>query len=270
MIIDVHVHAFPDFLAVKALEKLVEHSGPYKPFTDGTIGALDISMMEAGINISFIANIATQPDQTENILKWSKSIHTTDIIPLGSIHPTSVNWKNEIDRTKWNNLPGFKFHPMYQNFSIDDRSMYPIYEYISSKNLFILMHAGYDIAFPNDRRASSDKIKKVIGDFPDLKMIAAHLGGWQEWEDVYKNLIGRDIYLETSFINEVDEKLRDMILKKHDENLIVFGSDSPWQEQKAQVQCIYDLKVSDEFKDKVLYKNAMALIESIDYKRVRY
>ncbi|MCK4796224.1 MAG: amidohydrolase family protein, partial [Spirochaetes bacterium] len=193
-IIDVHTHAFPDFLAEKAIFSLAENSKEYKPFTDGTINGLLESMKKSGIEKSFIANIATKPEQVIPILDWSKKIHSNKIIPLGSFHPQSDNWQQEIDAIRNAGLPGIKLHPMYQNFTIDDKSMFPIYEYISQKKLFILMHAGYDVAFPKDRRALPFRIKNIIKDFPKLILIAAHLGAWRDWKNAAYELIGKNVF----------------------------------------------------------------------------
>jgi uncharacterized protein len=264
-IIDAHTHAFPDSLAEKAITALTEHSGKYKPFTDGSINGLIKSMDRSNIDACLIANIATKPEQFAPIMKWSESIHSKRIIPLGSIHPDTSNPEKEILQIKDSGFPGIKLHSMYQNFAIDEKRMYPIYEIISSSGLFILFHAGYDIAFPDDRRSSADKIAKVLRDFPDLKIISAHLGAWQDWENVLDILAGKNIYLDTSFISEVKEKTKIKVLKKHDINKIVFGSDSPWQDHNAEVNNILKLNLSNEDNVKIFSKNIENLLESTGY-----
>lgn len=265
-IIDTHCHAFPDFLAEKALNALSEHSGDYKPHIEGKISDLLISMDKAGILTAFIANIATKPEQAEPIVKWSKEIHSKRIIPLGSFHPTSVNWQHDIDMIKAAGLPGIKLHPMYQNFEVDEKNMLEKYEYIMNKKLFILFHSGYDIAFPGDTRAKPFRFKNIKKLFPDLKIISSHIGGWQDWNDVLEYEAGLDIYFETSFINEIDKSLFQKIFNKHDKNKFLFGTDSPWLNQKQEADNILKLNFSADITEKIFYKNAEQLLKSADYK----
>jgi len=154
MIIDVHTHAFPDFLAKKALEALSSRSGDYRPVLNGTARALTQSMNDAGITASFLANIATRPEQVRPIIEWSKQIASDRIIPLGSFHPASPTWESDLDAIVEAGFPGVKFHPLYQGFLVDDELLIPVFEKLAEKNLFALFHAGYDIAFPGDDSAS--------------------------------------------------------------------------------------------------------------------
>ncbi len=260
-IVDVHTHAFPDNLAEKIIKNLEKFTGPYKPLTNGTIDGLLSSMDEAGIYSSFVLNIATKPEQTVPIRNWSKKIASDRIIPIGSIHPNGENWQNDLNGLKTDGIKGIKFHPMYQNFAIDEKKLLPIYEYIAASKMFIIFHAGNDISFPGSKLASVDKICNIIKNFPKLKIIAAHFGGWQEWPAVYEHLCGKDIFIETSFINEVDESLRTNILLNHDRNRFLFGTDSPWSDQKTQVEFIKNLTaIDDDFKEKILCKNVHFLL----------
>ena len=260
-IIDVHTHAFSDNLAEKTIKNLEKFTGPYKPFTNGTIGGLLSSMDEAGNYSSGFLNIATKPGQAAPIRKWSKGIASERIIPIGSIHPDDINWQNDLNAFSEDGIKGIKFHPMYQNFAIDEKKMFPIYEYMAASEMFVIFHAGNDIVFPGSKLASVDKICNIIKNFPKLKIIAAHFGGWQEWPAVYECLCGKDIFIETSFINEVDETLRNSILRKHDSNRFLFGTDSPWANQKTQVEFIKNLTViNDDFKEKILSKNIKSLL----------
>ncbi|HPO49152.1 MAG TPA: amidohydrolase family protein [Spirochaetota bacterium] len=254
-IIDTHSHVFPDFLAERAMKTLSEHSGAYKPFLNGTIADLVKSMDKNKIKSSFIANIATKPEQSEASLKWSQKVRSERIIPLGSIHPSSLNWEIELENIKSEGLPGIKLHPLYQNFLIDDKRIYPVYEKVAELGLFILFHSGYDIAFGKRDDALSFRMKKIVERFKNLKIIAAHLGGWREWDNVLENLAGKDVFFETSFINEVPQKTLEAVLSKHDKNRFFFGSDSPWLSQESQIDFIKKLNISDDFKEGIFYKN---------------
>jgi predicted TIM-barrel fold metal-dependent hydrolase len=264
-IVDVHTHAFPDSLAEKAMANLQKGNGPYKSFTNGTIGGLLASMDQAGIHSSFVLNIATKPEQAAPIRKWSKEIATDRIIPLGSVHPDSTSWREDIEGFKADGIRGLKFQPMYQKFAIDEKRMFPIYEHIAASKMFVIFHAGEDIAFPGNMQSSVDKIGNVVKNFPKLKVVASHFGGWRSWPDVLRHLCGMDIFVETSFIHEVDEPLRNKILSSHDRQRFLFGTDSPWSDQKAQVEFIKNLPTLDDgFKEGILCRNVGLLLQSLN------
>jgi len=264
-IIDVHTHVFPDNLAHKVMGNLQKANAPYKPFTDGTIRGLLASMDEAGITSSFILNIATKPEQIAAIIKWTRSICSDRIISLGSIHPDSISWQKDIDDLRKNGIKGIKFQPMYQKFAIDEKRMLPIYEYIAASKMFVIFHSGEDIAFPGNTQSSVDRIGNILKEVPRLKIIAAHFGGWRSWPAVLEHLCGKDVFLETSFIHEVDETLRHKIFSSHDRRRFLFGSDSPWGSQKMQVEFIKNLsEIDGSFKDGVFYENVNFLLNSLN------
>ena len=119
------------------------------------------SMDRAGIDAAFIANIATKPTQADPIIAWSKEIRSKRIIPLGSVHPESPAWKNQIAAIRRAGYPGIKLHPLYQAFTVDDPALTPFFREIENQNLFLLLHAGYDIAFPDDGRALPFRIARL-------------------------------------------------------------------------------------------------------------
>ncbi len=261
-VIDFHTHAFPDELAVKAIHSLEEEAaGGYQAHGDGTIGALLKSMDRAGIERSVIASIATRPGQAENIIKWSARIQNRRFIPFASIHPSSRNFPELIARIKKAGLKGIKLQPFYQDFTIDDPAVFPLYEATAAGDLILLFHAGFDLAFPDDLCSRPARILKVHRAFPKLKIVASHLGGYRAWEEVSETLAGRPVYLETSFsIREAEAALLQKILRKHSPDFFLFGTDYPWLDQKEELDEWKKLKIPDDFKEKILTKNAERLL----------
>jgi len=124
-----------------------------------------------------------------------------------------------------------------------------------------MFHAGADIGFPGCRNASVEKIRTVIDNFPKMTAIAAHFGGWNEWNEVSSLLCGKNIFLDTSFINEVDPSLRRGILSRHNPELFLFGTDCPWGSQKKQVDFICSCEeISPALRDGIFYGNAARLL----------
>lgn len=259
--IDIHTHAFPDKLAERAIEAL-ESDCPWKAIADGTIGSLLASMDAAEVQASAICSIATKAEQAEPILKWSEKIRSDRIIPLPSVHPTTPDAPGWIERFAEAGMKGVKLHPMYQDFNIDDPSMMDVYRRVRECGLFIVTHAGQDIAFPpEDDRAAPQRLRRVIDQVPGLKLICAHLGGWQQWDRVEEYLVGSEVYLETSFsLQFIDGDQARRIIEHHGVDRVMTGSDWPWAGQKENVGFVEALELEEADTRKILYENAAALL----------
>ncbi|MBA3064987.1 amidohydrolase family protein [bacterium] len=264
MLIDFHAHAFPDNIAPHAIRALSKN-GAIPCFHDGTISGLLCSMDEAEIEKSVILNVATKPSQTENIIKWCLKIRSGRIIPFASVHPEIRETKNIIKRIKGEGIKGIKLHPMYQDFEPDDEKMFPLYEQISDEGLIVVFHSGDDIAFPDDRRAEIGRIIKVREKFPALKIVAAHTGGWMRWEEVLEKMAGRNIYFDISMTSgyiKSHELFKD-IIKKHDGDKLLFGTDAPWADQKKESDFLKGLEIDNKLREKIYHLNAEGLLDSV-------
>ncbi|GAB5046432.1 amidohydrolase family protein [Thermodesulfovibrio sp. TK110] len=259
-IIDFHTHAFPEEIAERAIKKLEENS-QVKACLSGTLDDLLRSMDKNGVTKSVLCNIATRPEQFNSILKWSDKIRSDRIIPLPSVHPEDKEIKEHVKLIKKEGFYGIKMHPFYQNFAIDDEKVYTLYEALIENDLLIVMHCGYDIAFPEWDIASSERIMNLINRFPELKFIATHFGAWKQWDDVERLMIGKPIYMEISFCFGwmPDEKIKELILK-HPSDYILFGTDSPWADQGKEIENLQKLGLAQEILEKIFHLNAENLL----------
>lgn len=260
-VIDFHTHAFPDDLAEKALAVLQEHSGNYRAHHDGTVRGLLASMDRAGIERAVVVSIATKPSQVPRITDWSIGIAGERIIPFASLHPLYRDFQKELDRIVAAGLKGIKLHPMYQEFTVDDPALFPLYRAMAERGLIALFHAGNDIAFPVTGQASPLRFRRLLEAVPRLKLVVSHLGGWTAWEEVEENLLGEPVYLETSFgISEAEPKQFRKIIDNHPPDLLLFGTDSPWIDQEKELAAWKTLPLSRERKEKIFHKNAERLL----------
>ncbi len=259
-VIDVHTHAFPDFLAPKAMAKL-EAQADTRAHLDGTITALLSSMDRAGIAAAVVSSIATEPHQFPSILKWCRHIAGPRLIPFPSLHPRSPDAAEEITLIAQAGFKGIKLHPEYQDFVVDNPSLAGFYREIESAGLIILFHAGYDISFPDSDRSSPERISQINSSFPSLRLIASHLGGYRQWEKAIRFLVDRDIYLDTSYtIGHISPELFDEIIHEHSPERLLFGSDSPWTDQAAAVGEMRHLDLEPSLAERILSRNAENLL----------
>ena len=262
-IIDFHAHAFPDQVAPSAIPYLEEEGG-VKANHDGRIASLLAIMDRDGVEKSVICSIATRPSQFESIVSWSKQIRSDRIIPFPSFHPDDPETLLHIEQIKAEGFKGIKMHPYYQNFFLDDEKLFPAYEKISAQNLILVMHTGFDIAFPRIRRCDPKQILNIVTRFPELKMVTTHLGAWQQWAEVEEMLAGRKIYMDISYtLDQIDTQTARRIILKHPKEYILFGTDSPWSGAQETYKHLQALNLGDEREELILRKNGLALLESV-------
>lgn len=262
-IIDFHTHAFPDELAERAM-KTLEEEGGIRAHLDGKVSSLLDSMDRYGVEKSIVCSIATKPSQFDPIIKWCKKIRSDRIIPFPSFHPDDPEYIERIVQVKGEGFKGIKFHPYYQDFNLDDERLFPIYEKLSEKNLIVVVHTGFDFAFPRIKKADPSKIANVKEKFPDIKLVTTHLGSWEQWAEVEEHLMGKPLYMEISFSLEFlkKERARD-IITNHPGEYILFGTDSPWTEQGKTLSLLRELQLGQEMERLILRDNAVNLLNSV-------
>lgn len=259
-IIDFHTHAFPDRVATAAIPAL-EAEGNIRAHLDGTVVGLLASMDRAGIDQSVVCSIATRPEQFKPILHWSRAIRSERIIPLPSLHPADPDLLAHLALVHAEGFKGIKMHSYYQNYLLDDPRLDPLYATLAETGLILVIHAGYDIAYPRVRKADPQRIRAVCRRFPDLKLVATHLGGWDEWEDVEEVLVGEPVWMELSFALDhlAPERVR-RILLAHPADRLLFGTDSPWTDQAASLERLGQLHLPVDLLARITGANGRHLL----------
>jgi len=260
-IIDFHTHAFPDPVAARAIPAL-EAKGNVRARLDGTVAALLTSMDQAGIERSVICSIATRPEQYAAIRDWSQQIRSSRIEPLLSVHPADPGLCAHLAEIAALGFRGIKVHPYYQDFVLDEERLAPLYRALIAQNLFVVCHTGYDIGFPRDDRAAPRRIAALIRRFPDLRFIATHLGAWDDWVEVRRHLLGRHLLMDMSFsLAYLPATQARALLQGHSPELLLFGSDSPWDDQHEAVERLRALGLDQGLERRILHTNALRLLQ---------
>lgn len=157
---------------------------------------------------------------------------------------------------------GFKLHPDYQGFFVDDPRMYPLYEAVAAEGMFILFHAGMDRGLPHPIHGTPKRLAAVHKAVPELRMIAAHLGGEEAYEETTLHLLGQDLYLDTSFVlRKMPGTFRERFLREHPAERLLFASDSPWTDQGEELLFFLRLPfLTESDKEKICSSNAARLL----------
>ena len=200
MIIDTHIHAFDEKIAEKAISKLSKISGII-PSTDGTVSGAKALLKKNKIDYGVILPVATKPTQQKTINDWAKTNYNDHLISFGTVHPKATDALDELERIKDLGLKGVKLHNDYQNVFLFAESNFKLYERMEELKLPVVFHMGYDPASPLVHRAMPYDLLWLHNKYPNLKIIAAHMGGVYAWESVYFYLAGtKNIFFDTAFV----------------------------------------------------------------------
>ena len=280
MIIDFHTHTFPENLAGRAIARLAASSRA-KNYLDGTADALQVSMKEAGVDYCVLLPVATRPSQQEDInraaIEANRHSEETGLISFGGIHPGNEDYREILRRLSENGVKGVKIHPVFQRVAIDDIRYLRIIECASENGMIVITHAGYDIGFPGEDFSSVRRIGRMLDAVKPRKMVLAHMGGWDCWEEVEERILGRDVWLDTAFsllpiepatgtVRRPEENppiSREQFLRmvhRHGTERILFGTDSPWSGQREMVAAIRDSGLDKKEREAVLGGNAGELL----------
>ncbi len=280
MIIDFHTHIFPDRIAAKTIQKLAAASRT-KAFTDGTADELADSMQKAGISYCVNLPVMTSVEQVEKVnstmIENRAAYLARGILPFGGMHPDYPDYRKELRRLKENGIPGIKLHPAYQAVPIEDIRMKRIIDCAAEEGLIVLTHAGWDIGIPEKNYCTVAGILEVIEELHPPKFVLAHMGGWNGWKEVERDLAGAPVWLDTAFsigpvtpnpasakLPPVSENLTDeaflRLVRKHGADRILFATDCPWSEQADYVSRIEKMGLSENEKAQIFSENALQLL----------
>lgn len=259
MIIDIHAHIYPEKIAEKAT-LAVSHFYEEAPMAfKGISDKLIESGSKIGVEKYVVHSVSTKPEQVESINNFiiSETQKHSEFIGFGTMHQDYKDFEQELKRIKQLGLVGLKLHPDFQKFQADCPQMDDVYEVLTELKMPVLFHAGdcrYDFSGPR-------RILNVLKKHPNLTIIAAHFGGYTEWEESFEVLAGNNLYFDTSSSTwKIPMDLANKIIKKHGVDKMLFGSDFPMWNHTDELARFNKLDLTEADKEAVLYKNAKELL----------
>lgn len=166
-------------------------------------------------------------------------------------------------------LKGLKLGPVYQHFDPQDRQYWPFFKRVQHHGLPIMWHQG--TTFPSAAKLKWGlplQLEDLAMDFPDLKMIVAHLG--HPWETDLIVLIRKcpNMYADISAVHYRPWRYWQAMVTAMEygvEHKILPGSDFPSGTMANIVAGLRNVnqvvagtglpKIPDEVQDMILYEN---------------
>ncbi len=267
-LVDAHTHFYPDDLAV-SITRSLHRDGMFEACCDGTSRDLRRFMNLDGVDVSVNLPVATKKEQVRGINRKMIGFNRGspgDVLCFGSMHPDfggAGEVREEIHFLASNGIRGIKLHPEYQRFYPDDPRLFDIYWACREYGLVIAFHAGFDFPYPDQIRAVPERLKEVTK-IDGLKLIFAHLGGYQMWDDVLKHLVGTSAYFDTAFISTIKTSELLEVVRRHGGDKILFGSDFPWARASEIRKIIEGAFENREIRDGIFHKNAEKLLGVVE------
>ena len=272
MIIDFHTHIFPDKIAGATINALSK-SANIPPHSNGMKSGLTESMAANGIDLCVNLPVLTKPTQFDSILRFGKELNSSNngeastqgpIISFAGFHPQIENCCERLYEIKENGFIGIKIHPDYQGTFFDDPAYIEILKTAKELDLITVTHAGLDGAFVGQEIKCTPKrvlrLLDAIGGYD--KLVLAHLGGNELFNDVYNQLAGESVYFDTSYVLPfLSREQFEKMAQKHGCDKILFATDSPWQNQGKMAEILKSYSLGKDNEEMIFCKNAASLLK---------
>ncbi|MDO5501402.1 MAG: amidohydrolase family protein, partial [Propionibacteriaceae bacterium] len=244
LLFDSHVHVWPDKIADKALAGRVDFM---EAGFDGKVSGLEKTLDRCGIQRTVVMGIADHARHVHRTNEFIGGLRSERMIPFGTVHP-EVEVTESIESLRANNITGIKLHPLFQRFALDDERIWAVFEAIGDE-FPVIAHIGKGGTPETDELATPAMVARIVDNFPKLRLISCHLGGFHRLDEAENEVIGKDCLIDTTWPPSIAELPKDRVLnllRRHGTHRVVWGSDWPMSDPGAEVEAIRNLGLSDE------------------------
>ena len=259
MLIDIHTHIYPEKIAQKATESVrdfYELEGSVE--MNGTVDMLLERGKKAGISQFVVLPVSNAPNRVRHINEFLLEQYKSHdcFIGFGTLH---AGMEGLMEETQWildHGLKGIKMHPDSQQFNIDDERLFPVYELLQDK-IPVMLHMGdlrYNFSHPV-------RLKRILGLFPRLQVIAAHFGGYSMYHTARELLWDTDcIFDVSSSLMFMEEGVAEKYINSYGAERMAYGTDYPLWDPVKEVERFLQLKLTDEQFDQICHRTAERIL----------
>ncbi len=260
MIFDAHAHIFPEKIASKAVAGIGNFYDSLEMHLDGTADTLVRQGEAADVGGFLVQSVATTPEQVKSINDFiSEQVkkYPDKFVGFAAMHLDFPDIEQELERAVSLGLKGIKLHPDFQRFYIDDEKAFRIYKAAEEMKLPILIHMG-------DSRTEFSKparLAKILEKFPALDVIAAHFGGWSEWDSAAAILGGKRLWTDcSSSLYAMSPEHARKLIDAYGADRVLFGTDYPMWTAKEELERFERVPLTEREREMILHENAEKLL----------
>lgn len=213
----------------------------------------------------------TMPDRLRGFNRWLLDAlgPVPQITPYVAVDPWALSPEENVEHLREmaeRGARGIKLHPVVQRFAPNDPRMHSIYRACEEMGLAMLSHTGS--AKGEDQFAEPGAFAEVLGEFPRLTVVLAHLGGgsWRQTMDLAMAFprVAFDLCEIIEWTGAPNapttEDLARMIADIGPDR-VMLGTDFPWYDLHHTTQRVMDLPVlSTGEKEEILGANAARIL----------
>lgn len=259
-VIDCHCHVYPARIAERAVAAVGAFYDIPMDVSNGTTEGLLAACEGTPIERCIIHSVATKPEQVASINDFiaSECAAHPEFTGFMTLHQDLDDGalEREIDRAEALGLRGIKLHPDTQAVDMDDPRLMRIYE-IAQGRFPLIIHCGdyrYDYSHPR-------RLKRILHDFPELVVDAAHFGGWSIYDLAVEYLEHENCFMDmSSSLALLGMRRAEELTRIYGTDRIMFGSDFPMWSPAAELDAFTKGHFTDDELDDLLCNNALRFL----------
>ncbi len=285
MIIDAHTHAYPekDLALVQERTALLDRSLPdndphkWMLHHDGSVEVLLHEEKKAGIDRMVLLPVSSRPERTRSVNQWvgEMAAKYPRIIPFGTLLAGSTTLEEELEEVLNLGLRGIKVHPFLQRLDILSPGARRFWTLLEGASLPVMLDSMYLRGLEHYKphlkelarmagafETGPDRIAALAKDYPDLLIIAPHLGSLYAWEKLDSLYPLENVFFDLSFMSSLlpPEKVVDIIRRKGSDH-VLFGTDAPWRKPSESRIWFEELPLSPKEFELISYQNLEGILD---------
>lgn len=249
MIVDVHSHAF---------QFPLHFTDDFREQARRARAGVEVDLT---VRYSEYAATATQADKTivfggkarlsgfwveDEFVAEYVAANPEKLIGFLSVDPTQAGWQDEMRHGHRElGLRGIKLLSMYAGFRPDDEQLDPLWKYATLHSLPVLLHTGTTFIAQAPLDCTLPRhLDRVAIRFPEVKIIAAHLGHPYEPECVAVIRKHPNVYADVSALHYRPYQLYNSLILVQEYGVwdkLLFGSDYPFTTVDASIDGLRNL-----------------------------
>lgn len=273
MVIDIHAHIYPSKIAARAVDSVgafyvVEMLKDFAPEAEegaepvirGTVEHLMGVYEGTDIQHALVHSVAVKPATVEtinNFIAAEVAKRPGQLTGFMAMHQDYEDPEAEIERAMGLGLCGIKMHPDTQAVNLDDPRLMRVYEIAEKKGLPVMLHTGdyrYDYSHPR-------RTVNVLHTFPNLRVDAAHFGGWSIPDLALEYMENENCFMDlSSSMAFLGRRRTRELIEIYGADRIMFGSDFPMWTPGSELEVLKSLELSKLDYEKITHHTAEAYL----------